>query len=497
MRPSAGLAALLLLCPAQPARAWTDDPLTTSIQVRKVHMDELRTAINNKRTDFGFSAASWTDPTITAGTTLIKKTHIDELRDKCDDITAAYNPICPGVVPATPAWGGITAYVTSISATHFTQLRTTADAIGTCASCCAQTCKSGTCNGSGCNNVANNVDGLNCTGSCTECDGAGACVNVSSARGGAQWPEGSPACPACQDCGDATGACVNLTTNEDAGCSGACTYCNNGTCTNNAQYDERTENCGITFQCQACNGSGSCVNLTNIKDSYGAVLCNGLCQHCDAIAMCEYVANGLDPYTECPGAHLCAATTCNGAGNCAVDNTKNSDCAACYKCSGVDNCVVQTAAEDIKNDCDHTEAWGCKTGLCNGSGGCTKYTNQTDPNLNCPSFCSSCGSLGSCIFSDAGTDPRNECPNATCKDVNCNGSGACQVVANNTYGNGCAGTLDNTAAAGSKCWSCDGASACVSKSTCGAWGNCGAERHCTTGGSCIADADGTPGGTCD
>ncbi|MBI4061524.1 MAG: hypothetical protein HY403_08850, partial [Elusimicrobia bacterium] len=326
----AGLAFCLLFWPAAPAHAWTDDPLTAgSTLIRKVHIDELRTAISNKRADFGFSAPSWTDSTITAGTTLIRKIHVDELRDKCDDITAAYNSICSGVVPATPVWGGITAGVTPTSATHISQLRSVVDSIGTCAACCAQTCKAGTCNGATCNNLAvdsegnegggaacatcldcdgsgscvnvgNTLEDVNCTAactqcngagacvnianfsddtvgttcsaSCTECNGSGACVNVSSARGGAQWPEGSPACAVCSDCGDDTGACATLTTTEDVGCTGVCTSCVTGTCTNRAA-DDTTEGCGTA--CQDCV-AGACSNVTENEDG----TCTGVCTSC-------------------------------------------------------------------------------------------------------------------------------------------------------------------------------------------------------------------------
>lgn len=48
--------------------------------VRAVHLTELRTAIQQARTALALSTATYTDPTLTAGTTKIKAVHVEELR---------------------------------------------------------------------------------------------------------------------------------------------------------------------------------------------------------------------------------------------------------------------------------------------------------------------------------------------------------------------------------------------------------------------------------
>ena len=57
------------------------DPDPTGLLVQKVHIDQMRTALNQARTALGLPAIGYTDPTITAGTTLIKAAHIQELRN--------------------------------------------------------------------------------------------------------------------------------------------------------------------------------------------------------------------------------------------------------------------------------------------------------------------------------------------------------------------------------------------------------------------------------
>src|SRR5262245_8929807 len=64
---------------AAPVFGWTDDPLTSGgTRVRQVHIDELRMAINNKRTEYGLASVPWTDPSLSAGLSPIRKVHLDE-----------------------------------------------------------------------------------------------------------------------------------------------------------------------------------------------------------------------------------------------------------------------------------------------------------------------------------------------------------------------------------------------------------------------------------
>ncbi len=69
MRSAAGLG----------AATFTDASLT-NVLVKKVHFEELRTALNAARTTLGLSAIAFTDPTLVANTTLVKTSHIEELR---------------------------------------------------------------------------------------------------------------------------------------------------------------------------------------------------------------------------------------------------------------------------------------------------------------------------------------------------------------------------------------------------------------------------------
>lgn len=61
--------------------AFTDGTPAAGALVRGSHVDELRTAINAARVALGANAISWSDPTLVSGTTLIKATHLQELRD--------------------------------------------------------------------------------------------------------------------------------------------------------------------------------------------------------------------------------------------------------------------------------------------------------------------------------------------------------------------------------------------------------------------------------
>ena len=70
------------ICSGPVSISWTDSIITAnSTKIRKIHIDELRTQINNRRVDAGLANYSWTDPTITANSTKIRKIHVDELRN--------------------------------------------------------------------------------------------------------------------------------------------------------------------------------------------------------------------------------------------------------------------------------------------------------------------------------------------------------------------------------------------------------------------------------
>jgi hypothetical protein len=61
------------------AASFTDASLG-GVAVKVAHIQELRTALNQARTTLGISAITFTDPTLTAGTSILRAAHIQELR---------------------------------------------------------------------------------------------------------------------------------------------------------------------------------------------------------------------------------------------------------------------------------------------------------------------------------------------------------------------------------------------------------------------------------
>ena len=69
VRAAAGLA----------AASWTDSSLS-GVVIKVVHLQELRDNLNPALTMLGFSPPAYTDPTLTPRVTVIKKAHVNELR---------------------------------------------------------------------------------------------------------------------------------------------------------------------------------------------------------------------------------------------------------------------------------------------------------------------------------------------------------------------------------------------------------------------------------
>lgn len=114
------------------AISWTDPTITANTtKIRKVHIDELRTWIDNRRVDAELPAYSWTDPTITADTTKIRKIHFDEMRTAISQVYTA----CGGMAPT---WTDptLTANSTKIRVAHLTELRNAAANTPICAPVC-------------------------------------------------------------------------------------------------------------------------------------------------------------------------------------------------------------------------------------------------------------------------------------------------------------------------------------------------------------------------
>jgi hypothetical protein len=110
---------------AQQAQAFTfTDPTLTaqSTVVKAVHITELRTAINTLRAAAGLGATTFTDPTLTAATTPIRVVHITELRTTLNTVYTAVGQTLPTYTDATLIAGS-----SAIKAVHITELRNAAN----------------------------------------------------------------------------------------------------------------------------------------------------------------------------------------------------------------------------------------------------------------------------------------------------------------------------------------------------------------------------------
>jgi hypothetical protein len=97
---------------------FTDATLSSSILVKKTHVDELRTAVNAMRAAAGLSGATFTDGTITAQSTKIARLHVTELRAALDPARATI-----GLPALSYTDSAITAGSTKIKGAHITDLR--------------------------------------------------------------------------------------------------------------------------------------------------------------------------------------------------------------------------------------------------------------------------------------------------------------------------------------------------------------------------------------
>jgi len=99
-------------------RIWTDSEITAYVTlIRKAHIDELREEINFARKLRGLPNFSWTDPIITSGKTIIRKIYIDELRQAHEELSV-YS------IEPLPVWyGTIIAGETIIKKIYFEELR--------------------------------------------------------------------------------------------------------------------------------------------------------------------------------------------------------------------------------------------------------------------------------------------------------------------------------------------------------------------------------------
>jgi hypothetical protein len=75
--------------PATRPLVWTDDPVTTATTIKAVHVNELRRAVDGRRTEAGLPAYAWTDDPVIRGITIIRAIHFLELRAAIQQVWTA------------------------------------------------------------------------------------------------------------------------------------------------------------------------------------------------------------------------------------------------------------------------------------------------------------------------------------------------------------------------------------------------------------------------
>lgn len=100
-------------------RNWTDNNILAGTTfIRKLHIEELREEINYARKFRGLNAFDWTDATIIAGETLIRKIHIVELRTASEQAADAAKERIPNWTDSNITEGN-----SLIRKIHFDELR--------------------------------------------------------------------------------------------------------------------------------------------------------------------------------------------------------------------------------------------------------------------------------------------------------------------------------------------------------------------------------------
>jgi len=96
---------------------FTDDPLTSATFIKVVHITQLRGRIDALRLAHGLAPYTWTDPTLTAGSTMVRAQHILELRTALSEAYAAAAVTSPAYTDPGLGAG------TMIKSVHITELR--------------------------------------------------------------------------------------------------------------------------------------------------------------------------------------------------------------------------------------------------------------------------------------------------------------------------------------------------------------------------------------
>jgi hypothetical protein len=111
-----GLVATVGSSTAAFGQSFTDDPLTPGIRVKAVHVTELRAAVANQRALFGLPVFTFTDSALTPTVTTIRAIHVEELR-------SALNDVFDAAVLSRPSYTDATLTGVLIKAVHIQELR--------------------------------------------------------------------------------------------------------------------------------------------------------------------------------------------------------------------------------------------------------------------------------------------------------------------------------------------------------------------------------------
>ena len=108
----------------KPYQPFTDDVLTAGDSlIKAVHIQELRTRIDALRARFGLMAYSYADPTLTSGATTIRSQHITDLRAALSEAYGLAGRAQPAYTDPILSSG------TSVKQAHIAELRTAVEAI--------------------------------------------------------------------------------------------------------------------------------------------------------------------------------------------------------------------------------------------------------------------------------------------------------------------------------------------------------------------------------
>ena len=185
----------------------------------------------------------------------------------------------------------------------------------------------------------------------------------------------------------------------------------------------------------ACNGTGSCAFVSNVTcqaanpPCEGGEVCNPGTGSCDP-------QPDADSSTTCEAdSNLCTNDHCDGSGSCVLLSNvtcqaANPPCEAGEVCNpGTGNCDAQPDA-DTSTTC---EADGdlCTNDHCDGSGSCVLLSNVTCQAANPP-----CEGGAVCNTSTGNCDPLPDAPSSTtceadaslCTHDHCDGSGSCVLL---------------------------------------------------------------------